>query len=178
MTCPAPSRVRHPVLRRRFDRPWGPAARQSKALHKWCADHKYLTPHFSVAEMADTETGQLPLALRAAARRHCFNLEQLRRSLSARAGHPVVVSIDGPYRTEAHNREVHGALHSQHVQGCATDHFRAQVNRWCREARLSLSELVALCDAIFRGVGNETSGTLHLDSRTGPKARFVTWVGQ
>ena len=37
--------------------------------------------------------------------------------------------------------------------------------------------MLAIADRIFAGggVGNETSGTLHLDAR-GWKARFVTWV--
>ena len=31
-------------------------------------------------------------------------------------------------------------------------------------------------DRIFKGVGNETSGTLHVDMRPGPIARFVSWT--
>lgn len=181
---PLPSRLR-PRLRKLAREPWTPAARSSPALAKWCGSHGYLTPNFAIIEMADTQTRKLPLELRSAARRHCFALEQLRHWLAEEAGKPVAVTIDGPTRTRQHNRSVHGAIDSQHVHGCASDHFDAQVRRWVaaiqRHGEVYMSarhRLKLKCDDLFTGVGNEGSGTFHLDSRPGAHVDFTTWVGQ
>lgn len=171
MSVPLPAR-RRPLLRTYVRKPWLPAARHSPALARYCGQHHYLTPHYSIAEMADTQTGKLPMSVRPAARRHCFNLERFRHALG-----DVPVRIDGPYRTLAHNRAVGGATDSRHTHGDATDHFIATCNQIvARSPKVGTRmELVALAERIFPGVGNETSGTLHLDSRPGPWARFVTW---
>ena len=176
MSVPMPSR-RRPRLRKLVREPWTAAARRSPALRLYCGRRGYLTPNFRVSEMADTETRKLPMRLRSSARRHCLNLERLKHELAERAGRPVAVVIDGPYRTGPHNRRIGGAKFSQHVKACASDHFAAQVRRWQDATGMTRTQVVALCERLFRGVGNEQSNTLHLDSRTGPIARFVIWVG-
>jgi Peptidase M15 len=163
-------------------RPATRRARRSKTLRRHLDAHGWLTPNFAVSEMADTGTHTLPTAVHAAAVRQCWNLERLARELGKRAPGKrkrVAISIDGPYRTEAHNRAIHGAVDSQHVHGDATDHFISQVKRWQREANLSLAEVIAIAARIFTAIGNENSGTLHLDSRPGKpgSVRFTTWIG-
>jgi hypothetical protein len=171
MPVPLPARSR-PLLRKYAREPWTLAARKSPALKRHCARHGFLTPNYRVQEMADTGTGFLPHPVRGAARRHCFNLERLRHALG-----DVAVRIDGPYRTHAHNVAVGGASLSRHVQGDASDHFAVTCDQIVkRSPRVnSKAELVALAETIFPGVGNENSGTLHLDSRPGAWVRFVTW---
>lgn len=90
----------------------------------------------------------------------------------------VPMSVDGPYRTKSHNMAVGGASDSRHVHADGGDFFLAQVNGWIRKSRKlhSRSDVLSIASKTFYngGVGNESSGTLHLDSR-GYKARFVTW---
>jgi uncharacterized protein YcbK (DUF882 family) len=83
------------------------------------------------------------------------------------------MTVDGPYRTEARNRAVGGAPLSRHVQADAADFFVDQVDRWPG----SREHVLAIAERTFYngGVGNETSGTLHVDAR-GSKARFVSWT--
>lgn len=183
MPCPTPPASR-PRLRKLHAEPWSKAAKRSPALAEWCSQHGYLTPNFTVKDMADTGTHGLPLDVRSNARRHCFDLEVLRHELGKLAGRPVPITIDGPFRTREHNAAIHGASDSRHVHGDASDHFIAQVARWARAIQRrhepidsARARVVALCERIFSGVGNENSGTLHLDSRPGPWVRFVTWVG-
>jgi uncharacterized protein YcbK (DUF882 family) len=120
--------------------------------------------------------------VRGNARRHCFNLERLRHDLAELAGQPVSITIDGPYRTVSHNRRIGGAGDSRHTHGDASDHFESQVDRWAEAIRRdgeslehARARVLALCRSIFVGVGNEGSGTFHLDSRPGPRAWFVSW---
>jgi uncharacterized protein YcbK (DUF882 family) len=86
--------------------------------------------------------------------------------------------IDGPYRTRRRNDQVGGARASRHVQADAADFFIAQVNRWvATSSKLrSRADVIKIAERVFSngGVGNETSGTLHVDAR-GWRARFVTW---
>ncbi len=88
------------------------------------------------------------------------------------------MTVDGPYRTPAKNRAVGGASNSRHTYADAADFFAAQVDRWVRQSPTlrSKGDVVRIADRTFKGVGNETSGTLHVDERPGPKVRFVTWV--
>jgi hypothetical protein len=170
-----------PLLRRYITHPWTAVARHSPAARRWLDRHRLITPHFSWAEMADTRGPAVPKNLRKNAIRHAWNLERFRHQLelhAKRRGRRFSgVSIDGPYRTPAHNREIGGAVASQHMQATATDHFQGQVSRWAQETGLTRGQILTLAEKIFRGVGNENSGTLHLDSRKGPIARFVTWQG-
>lgn len=159
--------------------PWSRRARRSRILRQHLDAHGQITPHFAWSEMADTGGVPVPARLRPNAIRHCWQLERFRRRLAKKANQRKRtfsgIHIDGPYRTPAHNVAVGGAKYSQHMNACATDHFVTQVRRWQAETGLSQAEVVAIANSIFRGLGNETSGTLHLDSRTGPRARFVTW---
>lgn len=131
--------------------------------------------------MADSETGHL--VNRTNSIRHCWNLELFAAEMGKhrRRGHRgtrVSIKIDGPSRTKAHNSRIGGASDSRHTHGDASDHFVTQVDHWRSSTGLSLHEILAISYKIFGGVGNETSGTLHLDSRPHPKgvvAKFVTW---
>ena len=170
MPVPMPPKSR-PLLRARVRKPWTPVARRSPALRKWCDRHGYITPNFSWAEMACTDGTPVPKHLRGNARRHCFNLERFRHALG------MGIRIDGPYRTPSKNREVGGVALSRHMQADATDHFADQVDRMVDRSKRyhSRGDIVRVAERIFAGVGNETSGTLHVDSRPGPWVRFVTW---
>jgi uncharacterized protein YcbK (DUF882 family) len=90
----------------------------------------------------------------------------------------VEMTIDSGYRTREHNTAVHGASDSRHMYGDAADFFVGQVDDWIRlgTAR-NRADVLAIADRIFAkgGLGNETSGTLHVDAR-GWRARFVTWI--
>ena len=92
----------------------------------------------------------------------------------------VAVSIDGPYRTPARNRAVGGAARSRHIEADASDHYLQQVDRWIRQSPKlrSRADVVRIAEQTFVAVGNETSGTLHVDSRPGKvgSVRFVTWA--
>lgn len=170
MPVPTPPRSR-PLLRALVRKPWTRRARRSPGLRRWCDRHGYITPHFSWTEMACTDGTPVPKRLRGNARRHCFNLERFRHALG------MGIRIDGPYRTPAKNREVGGASDSRHLHGDATDIFGDQVDHMVARSKRydSRGDIVAVAERIFPGVGNETSGSLHLDSRPGRWARFVTW---
>lgn len=161
-------------FRWRWNHPWTHRARTSRSFRKWLDAHGYITPHFTWADMADTRGVPVPSSLRANAIRHCWNLERLRHALG-----DIPIVIDGPYRTTQHNREIGGASQSRHTFADASDHFVGQVDRWVRQSpnARTRGDVVRIADKVFAsgGVGNETSGTLHLDSR-GWRARFVTWM--
>lgn len=169
-----PSRARHPVLRRYLLHPWGARAQRSPAVRRWCGQHGYITPHFSWRSYHDTRGVPVPMSLRHNAIRLHWKLERMRHELG-----DVPMTVDGPYRTHEHNVEVGGSSDSRHVHGDAADFFKEQVERWVRESgRLhSVNDVLDVADRVFRdgGVGNENSGTLHVDAR-GHKARFVTWT--
>ena len=185
MACPKAVKGRHRRrVNRLLDRPATRAARRSKVLRKHLDRHGYITPNFAWSEMADTGGIPVPAHLHRNAIRHCWNLERFARRLGkADRRKPrrkrVAIVIDGPYRTPAHNRAVGGAQYSRHMQADATDHFRSQVDRWQRETGLSKTQIIRIAERCFTAVGNETSGTLHVDSRPGAKGsvRFVTWIG-
>lgn len=173
MDLPLPPRSRL-LLRLYVQKPYLTAARSSPALRRYCDRFHHLTPHFTYAEMADTQSRMLPPNVREDARKHCFNLERLKHRLGG-----ISIHIDGPYRTREHNNAIHGAIDSRHVHGDATDHFAATVDGWVKASPVVNSRLdvLKIAEEIFTGVGNENSGTLHVDSRPGPKVRFVTWIG-
>lgn len=183
MSCPKRTRgahrrrvnylLAHPVLAYRV-RHWKP-------LRHHLDYHRYLTPNFAYAEMADSETHRLVSRDRSIV--HAWNLERFARELGKRRKHGhgkrVAITIDGPSRTKAHNAQVHGAADSRHMHGDASDHFKVQVERWQKETGLSLHEVIAIADRYFTAIGNENSGTLHFDSRPGRagSVHFTTWVG-
>jgi hypothetical protein len=178
MPIPPPPR-RRPLLRALVRAPWTARARNSPAVRRWCDEHGSITPHFTWRSYACSDGTPVPKALRPNAIRLHWRLELLRHRLG-----DVPMTVDGPYRTAARNRAVGGAADSRHVHADGADFYRAQVDDWARHLRRkdeSLADardrVMALADRTFSdgGVGNETSGTLHLDAR-GARARFVTWV--
>ncbi len=175
MPVKLPPRSR-PLLRRYIRKPYLTAARTSPAARKWLDRHGYITPHFSWESYAcrDAQHTPVPKKLRANAIRLHWKLELFKHRLG-----DVPVVVDGPYRTEAHNRRVGGARNSRHTFADGADFFAAQVDRWIRDsAKLkSRADVIRVAERTFPdgGVGNENTGTLHLDAR-GWKARFVTWV--
>jgi hypothetical protein len=188
MPCPkAPKGEPHAhIINERLQHPNTHVSRNSKILRAHLDRHGYVTPNFTWREMGDTGGAPVPPALRPNTIRHCWSLEHFAHMLAAHAkhGHPahghkrIPISVDGPYRTESHNRAIGGAPLSQHVQADASDHFVAQVNLWEHLTGLTKMEIVEIAYTVFPGVGNETSGTLHLDSRPGRPGefRFVTWT--
>lgn len=178
MSIPLPPRSR-PLLRSMIRKPWTARARVSPAARKWCDEHGFITPHFTWKSYACSDGTAVPRELRANAIRFHWRLELLRHRLG-----DAPMTVDGPYRTDSRNREVGGALESRHVHADAGDFYRAQVDGWAAHIRRAgetiahaRGRVLSLAYKTFYngGVGNENSGTLHLDSR-GRKARFVTWV--
>ncbi len=156
-------------------KPWTMQARASRKVRKHLDTQDHVTPHFTWAEFAcqDAQKTAVPPDLRANTIRLCWLLEKMRHQLG-----DVPMSIDSGYRTPERNREVGGAADSRHTHGDAADFFAAQVDGWITQGTApSRAAVVAIASRIFAsgGVGNETSGTLHVDAR-GWKARFVTWV--
>jgi hypothetical protein len=165
-------------LERLMAKPWSARARRSPALRKELDRLGLITPHFTWTSYACTDGTPVPRELRANAIRLHWRLELLRHRLG-----DVPMSVDGPFRTAQRNREVGGAKDSRHVHADGADFFVAQVDRWTDHGRKtgrgarSRDDVVRIAERTFfnGGVGNETSGTLHLDAR-GFKARFVKWV--
>lgn len=158
----------------RLHRPWTAEARTSKRLRRWLDKHGYATPNFSWSELHSNNGEKIPAALRRKAIGHAWNLERFRHALGN-----VSMSVDGPYRSVAYNRQIGGAEGSYHTKAVASDFFSDQIDRWIAQSP-KLENRQDVLDAAYRiwakgGVGNETSGTLHVDSR-GYKARFVTWT--
>lgn len=177
VTLPPRSR---PLLRRHITKPWTRAASVSPAARRWLDQHEYITPHFSWASYACTDGTPVPRTLRGNAVRLHWRLELLRHRLG-----DVPMTVDGPYRTRAKNALVGGAIDSRHVHADAADFFKGQVDRWAERIRKrgeslgqARARVVEIAGRVFHdgGVGNENSGTLHLDAR-GVRARFVTWGG-
>jgi hypothetical protein len=172
MPVPLPSK-RHPVLRARLAHPWRATTRRSPATRRWLDQHGHITPHFTWASYACKDGTPVPHALRNNAIRLHWQLERLRHAMG-----DIPMTVDGPYRTPARNKAVGGAIDSRHLRADAADFFAQQVDRWVAQSpRLrSRADVLRLVDQIFSrgGVGNETSGTLHVDAR-GWRARFVTW---
>lgn len=177
MPVPVPPKSR-PLLRRLILTPWSLPSRRSPAVRRWCDRHGYITPHFTWASYACQDGTPVPTRLRRNAIRLHGKLELFRHRLGDQP-----MTVDGPYRTDAHNRQVGGAPLSRHVQADAADFFAAQVTSWadgCRRKGESTGDawrrVLAIADRTFYngGLGNENTGTLHVDAR-GFKARFETW---
>jgi predicted transposase YbfD/YdcC len=173
MSLPLPS-PRRRLLRSMLRKPWTRRAQHSPAVRRWLDRHGYITPHFTWRSYADTGGHPVPHNLRRNAIRLHWKLERLRHELG-----DVAMTVDGPYRTAAHNRAIGGALDSRHVHADGADFFAEQVDRWVRDGKArNRADVLNIAGRVFSngGVGNETSGTLHLDAR-GARARFVTWQG-
>lgn len=175
VTLPPRSR---PLLRRHIQHPWSAAARRSPAARRWLDQRGLITPHFSWASYACSDGTPVPRDLRANAIRLHWRLELFRHRLGDQP-----MTVDGPYRTRAKNTTVGGAPDSRHVHADAADFFQAQVNTWAKHIRKrseTVSEararVIALAVRTFTAVGNENSGTLHVDQRPGRKVFFVTWT--
>jgi hypothetical protein len=156
-------------------KPWKMQARASRAVRKHLDAQQQVTPHFSWSEFAchDPQKTPVPANLRANTIRLCWLLEQMRHQLG-----DVPISIDSGYRTPEWNGHVSGAADSRHMHGDAADFFTAQVDGWIAQGTAAnRAAVLAIANRIFAsgGVGNEGSGTLHVDAR-GRKARFVTWI--
>jgi len=155
--------------------PWKARARTSRAVRKHLDTQNRITPHFTWPEFAcqDAARTPVPANLRANTIRLCWLLEKLRHQLG-----DVPLSVDSGYRTPQHNKEVRGAPDSRHTHGDAADFFADQVDRWIAQGTAKdRAAVLATANRIFAsgGLGNETSGTLHVDAR-GWKARFITWT--
>jgi len=155
--------------------PWTLTARTSGALRKYLDAQEHVTPHFSWAEFAchDPENTPVPESLRPNTIRLCWLLEQMRHELG-----DVSMRIGSGYRTQEWNKHVGGAADSRHTHADAADFMADDVDAWIANgAAADRAAVVDIANRIFStgGVGNETSGTLHVDAR-GWKARFVTWV--
>jgi hypothetical protein len=137
-----------------------------------------ITPHFSWASYACSDGTPVPRKLRGNAIQLHWRLELLRHRLG-----DVPMVVDGPYRTPERNRAVGGAPDSRHVHADGADFFAQQVSRWIEHGRKtgrgakSRDDVLRLASRTFfnGGLGNENSGTLHVDAR-GFMARFVTWT--
>jgi hypothetical protein len=156
-------------------KPWKMRARASRGVRKHLDTQRLVTPHFAWSEFTghDPQKTPVPANLRANTIRLCWLLEKMRHELG-----DVPMKIDSGYRTPEWNRQQRGASKSRHVQGDAADFFVAQVDRWIAQGTArNRADVLAIANRIFAsgGVGNETSGTLHVDAR-GWRARFVTWV--
>ena len=168
--APVPKRVQ-----KLHAKPWKAQTRVSRAVRKHLDAQDRVTPHFTWSELScqDAHRTPVPANLRANAIHLCWLLEKLRHQLG-----DVPLSIDSAYRTPAHNKEVGGAPDSRHTHGDAADFFATQVDRWiARGTAKDRAAVLAIANRIFAsgGVGNETSGTLHVDAR-GWRARFITWA--
>ena len=167
----------HPPKRiqKLHQQPWKWRARASRGLRKHLDSRDHVTPHFTWSEFAcrDPHATTVPPNLRANTIRLCWLLEKMRHQLG-----DVPMTIDSGYRTPDWNRHVGGAADSRHTHGDAADFFTAQVDSWvAKGTAANRAAVLAIAERIFAsgGVGNENSGTLHVDAR-GFRARFVTWI--
>src|SRR5919199_6091924 len=155
--------------------PWKLRASASRALRKHLDAQRLVTPHFAWSEFAshDPQKTPVPANLRANTIRLCWLLEKMRHQLG-----DVPMTVDSGFRTRDWNRHVGGAADSRHMHGDAADFFVAQVDSWvAKGTAANRAAVLAIAERIFAsgGVGNENSGTLHVDAR-GWRARFVTWI--
>jgi peptidase M15-like protein len=156
-------------------KPWTIRARASRAVRTHLDTQDRVTPHFSWTEFAchDPERSPVPPELRANTIRLCWLLEKLRHELG-----DISLNIESGYRTPAWNVHVGGAADSRHTHADAADFTSTEIARWIAVGTAkNRDEVLAIANRIFANgaVGNETSGTLHVDAR-GFRVRFVTWV--
>lgn len=173
MPIPLPPASR-PRLLGMLTTPWSHDAWVSPAVREWRDKHGYITPHFTWASYACQDGTPVPPNLRSNAVKLHWHLELLRHEIG-----DLAMTVDGPYRTVERNREVGGAADIRHLHADAADFFVRQVDRWIQQnPKISThDQILQIADRVFAngGLGNENSGTLHVDAR-GTKARFVTWT--
>lgn len=173
MAVPVPPTSK-PLLRRLITHPWSLATRLSPGARRWCDSHGYITPHFSWDSYACSDGTKVPQNLHANAIKLHWRLEHMRHQIG-----DLPMTVDGPYRTVSRNKAVGGAADSRHLHADGADFFVAQIATWVQNSpRLnSRDDVVKLAEQTFSngGVGNEGTGTLHVDSR-GSKVRFISWT--
>lgn len=108
------------------------------------------TEHFTWREL-----GSPPALHRQRSKRLALALERLR---SITGGRPLLI-VSG-YRDPAHNAEVGGATHSQHLRGAAAD------------IPIGYATVAQAEAAGFVGIGNKGPYAIHVDVREGPPARW------
>jgi hypothetical protein len=149
-----------------WNHPWTRKAKHGIRFRRWLNSHGLLSPHFTVAEARCADGTNVTGMVKVRARNHAFDLERLRHELGDQP-----IPIVSWYRTPAHNKAVHGAAHSRHMKGDATDHPKSWVDRTGRERVQRAAERVF----VNGGVGTYPGGSMHFDSR-GVKARWSDWV--
>lgn len=114
---PAPNWV-HPEDRDYWNRPWlVPLSRfKARRFKKALWDHGLVSPHFSKEEARSKDKRGVPRHRRGAVQRQGFHLERYRHLIGDKP-----VGILSWVRSWARNREVGGALNSQHLYGRAVD---------------------------------------------------------
>lgn len=107
---------------------------------------------------------QPPAAIQKSLGKLARDLEQLRVELGGKVG------ILGGYRCPAHNKRVHGASQSQHLQGTAADLA-------VPSGYQKVYEAAALMVPAFKagGIGTYENGGVHVDRR-GWVARWNNWI--
>lgn len=121
-----------------------------------------LTEHFDLREFECHDGTQTPDHIVIRLIELAMNLEKLRAFLGA------PISITSGYRTEAYNKKVGGAPHSQHVQGLAADIHVQGLSP--EQVAAKIEELIANGDMKQGGLGIYRSW-VHYDIR-GVRARW------
>lgn len=119
----------------------------------------YLTPHFRLSEFASKDGSAFTPEAIENLRRQAQLLELIR----ARAGNRPIRITSG-YRSPAHNRAVHGATHSQHPLGTATDMNISGMSP--RQTTDLITSMIAAGELPSGGLG-VYDGWVHYDHRPG-----------
>lgn len=148
-----------------WDHSWWRRARYNPGFRRWLDRNGYLSPHFTINEARCNDGTPVRGIPKWHARKHAFNLEQLRHRIGDKP-----IQIISWYRTKSYNAQVGGASQSHHIQGWATDHPREWVDRVGR------AKVMREADYVFRkgGLGVYPAGSIHTDSR-GYRARWTSW---
>lgn len=127
-----------------------------------------LSPHLTLGELACKDgTSYPPRWIESRARPLAAAFERVRTLCGDR---PIVVL--SAYRTEAHNRLVRGARHSQHVQGRALD-LRPPNGLSVEDLHNRVMAAAVETGSQIRGVGRYPT-FVHMDIR--PSLTLVHWV--
>jgi GH25 family lysozyme M1 (1,4-beta-N-acetylmuramidase) len=145
--------------------PWRPGAKASKQFRALLDAHGYLSPNFTLAEAKCKCGAPIPTSLNSRARDQAFNLEVLRHRLGDKP-----IPIISWYRPSWYNKQIGGALFSQHINAVATDHPKAWVDAVGRTKVMREGNIVFNND----GMGVYPWGAVHFDDR-GVRARWNSW---